>query len=285
MGALAGALLADRNLAFNARRRVRCRRRPRRAPGRDTYFGVGPIVGLSLLLGNWRHLADLRQPGAGVRLVQAQAATAAARRRARLRAALEAELHFGFVGVPALSIGLLAGMGFQYESVADTRALVRRRAGRRQRLGRALQPVRQVLPLMPRKPPPDSDLKERRELLDAAGIARTLRRMAHEIVERIRRGEAALPRRRPDGRRLPGAAPVRRAGRGGRGRSRRWAPSTSRSTATTSSAGCPSPRSARPSCPSRRRADRRAGRRRAVHGPHGARGDGRARRLWPARAR
>jgi pyrimidine operon attenuation protein/uracil phosphoribosyltransferase len=38
---------------------------------------------------------------------------------------------------------------------------------------------------MPRKPPPDSDLKERRELLDAAGIARTLRRMAHEIAERV----------------------------------------------------------------------------------------------------
>jgi len=38
---------------------------------------------------------------------------------------------------------------------------------------------------MPRKPPPDSDLKERRELLDAAGITRTLKRMAHEIAERI----------------------------------------------------------------------------------------------------
>jgi pyrimidine operon attenuation protein/uracil phosphoribosyltransferase len=45
---------------------------------------------------------------------------------------------------------------------------------------------------MPRKPPPDSDLKERRELLDAAGIARTLRRMAHEIVERIPQGERPL---------------------------------------------------------------------------------------------
>ena len=38
---------------------------------------------------------------------------------------------------------------------------------------------------MPRLPPPDSDLHERRELLDAAGIARTLRRIAHEIAERI----------------------------------------------------------------------------------------------------
>jgi len=45
---------------------------------------------------------------------------------------------------------------------------------------------------MPRKPPPDSDLKERRELLDAAGIARTLRRMAHEIAERVPQGDRPL---------------------------------------------------------------------------------------------
>ena len=45
---------------------------------------------------------------------------------------------------------------------------------------------------MPRKPPPDSDLTERRELLDAAGIARTLRRMAHEIAERVPQGERPL---------------------------------------------------------------------------------------------
>jgi pyrimidine operon attenuation protein/uracil phosphoribosyltransferase len=45
---------------------------------------------------------------------------------------------------------------------------------------------------MPRKPPPDSDLKERRELLDAAGITRTLRRMALEIAERVPQGERPL---------------------------------------------------------------------------------------------
>ena len=45
---------------------------------------------------------------------------------------------------------------------------------------------------MPRKPPPDSDLQERRELLDAAGIARTLRRMAHEISERIPQDDRPL---------------------------------------------------------------------------------------------
>ncbi len=35
-----------------------------------------------------------------------------------------------------------------------------------------------------RRQPPDANLVERRELLDAAGIARALRRIAHEIVER-----------------------------------------------------------------------------------------------------
>ena len=36
---------------------------------------------------------------------------------------------------------------------------------------------------MPRQPPPERDLIERRELLDAAAVMRTLRRMALEIVE------------------------------------------------------------------------------------------------------
>ena len=38
---------------------------------------------------------------------------------------------------------------------------------------------------MPRLPPPDADLIERREILDAAGISRALRRMAYELVERV----------------------------------------------------------------------------------------------------
>jgi pyrimidine operon attenuation protein/uracil phosphoribosyltransferase len=37
----------------------------------------------------------------------------------------------------------------------------------------------------PRLPPPDSDLTLRREILDAAGLGRTLRRMALEIAERV----------------------------------------------------------------------------------------------------
>jgi pyrimidine operon attenuation protein/uracil phosphoribosyltransferase len=36
----------------------------------------------------------------------------------------------------------------------------------------------------PRRPPPEGDLATKRELLDEAGLARTLRRVAHEIAER-----------------------------------------------------------------------------------------------------
>jgi len=40
-------------------------------------------------------------------------------------------------------------------------------------------------PAAPRKPPPDADLVERREIMDEAGITRALRRMAYEMIERI----------------------------------------------------------------------------------------------------
>lgn len=39
--------------------------------------------------------------------------------------------------------------------------------------------------MSPRSPPPDADLLERREILDAAGMGRALRRMAYELVERV----------------------------------------------------------------------------------------------------
>jgi pyrimidine operon attenuation protein/uracil phosphoribosyltransferase len=45
---------------------------------------------------------------------------------------------------------------------------------------------------MPRQPPPERDLIERRELLDAAALMRTLRRMALEIVEIVPSDERPL---------------------------------------------------------------------------------------------
>jgi hypothetical protein len=39
----------------------------------------------------------------------------------QLRAALEGELHFGFVGVPALSVGMTTGLGFKCVSDGASR--------------------------------------------------------------------------------------------------------------------------------------------------------------------
>jgi hypothetical protein len=120
MGVLGVRYWFHRNLAFNAGLALAA------GGGRDagqslgTYFGIGPVVGLSLLLANWQHLSVAASPELAfvwfrpggdepnTKLIQ-------------LRGALEGELHFGFVGVPALSVGLLAGLGLQYESVSDTR--------------------------------------------------------------------------------------------------------------------------------------------------------------------
>ena len=46
--------------------------------------------------------------------------------------------------------------------------------------------------MTPRLPPPDSDLVERREILDAGGLGRTLRRMALEIAERVPQDQRPL---------------------------------------------------------------------------------------------
>jgi hypothetical protein len=122
MGTLAVRYWWTRNLAFNGGLVFGVGGGRDAMQSLDTHIGVGPTVGISLLLGNWRHLAISASPelayvwfrpggtGAGVNTTMIA-----------LQAALEAEVHLGFVGVPALSVGLLAGMGLQYESVGETR--------------------------------------------------------------------------------------------------------------------------------------------------------------------
>jgi hypothetical protein len=122
MGALAARIWWTRNLAFNAGLAFGVGGGSDAMQSLDTHVGIGPLLGLSLLLGNWRHLAISASPqlayvwfrpggtGAGPNTTMLA-----------LQAALEAEVHLGFVGVPALSVGVLAGMGLQYESAGDTR--------------------------------------------------------------------------------------------------------------------------------------------------------------------
>jgi hypothetical protein len=85
----------------------------------DSYVGGGPQLGVTLLLGTWRHLAVGASPQLGVFFFKPGGGSTTSTVVVDLRAALEGELHFGFVGVPALSVGMATGLGFRYESTPD----------------------------------------------------------------------------------------------------------------------------------------------------------------------
>ena len=116
LGAIGARYWATRNLAWNGYLAFGSGGGSDGAQGLDTYFGAGPIVGLTLLLGNWRHLAIGASPELAVVWFRPGGTGSGTTTLVEMRAALEAELHFGFVGVPALSIGLVAGADLQYES-------------------------------------------------------------------------------------------------------------------------------------------------------------------------
>jgi hypothetical protein len=116
LGALGARYWMTRNFAWNAYLAFGAGGGSSGAQGLDTYLGLGPIVGLTLLLANWRHLAIGASPEVGVVWFRPGGSGSGSTKIVEVRAALEAELHFGFVGVPALSIGLQAGAQLQYES-------------------------------------------------------------------------------------------------------------------------------------------------------------------------
>jgi hypothetical protein len=121
MGALEVRYWTSRNLALDVGAALALGGGRDHGTSLDTYFGVGPIVGLTLLVANWRHLAVGASPQASFVWFGPGGGSSNAMRLVDLRAAMEAELHFGFVGVPALSVGLLAGLGFRYESAPEVR--------------------------------------------------------------------------------------------------------------------------------------------------------------------
>jgi hypothetical protein len=122
MGALRARYWWTRNLGWNLGAAFTVGGGHDQARALDTSFGLGPVAGLSLLLGNWRHLAIAASPEVAlVWFSPGGAGAGGTTTMVDVRAALEAELHFGFIGVPALSLGLLAGVAMQYESAGDTR--------------------------------------------------------------------------------------------------------------------------------------------------------------------
>jgi hypothetical protein len=115
MGALGARYWMSRNLALNGYLALATGGGSSGTQDLDTYLGVGPIVGMTLLLGNWRHLAIGASPELAVIWFRPAGGDAASTTLIEMRAAIEGELHFGFIGVPALSIGLAAGAQVDYE--------------------------------------------------------------------------------------------------------------------------------------------------------------------------
>ena len=116
MGAISVRYWKSRNMAWNGGLAFVLGGGRQGSLALDTYYGVGPIVGVSLLLGNWRHLAVSASPEASFVYFKPSGGNSTSTKLVTLRAELEAELHFGFIDVPALSIGLTAGLVFAYES-------------------------------------------------------------------------------------------------------------------------------------------------------------------------
>ena len=109
--------------------------------------GVGPVVGIAAAARQLEAPGRRRQPRAGGGLVPSRpGGDTDSTTLSQLRAALEGELHFGFIGVPALSIGLEAGAQVCMSS-APAGHSGRWACRRREHLGRALHPLRPVLPV------------------------------------------------------------------------------------------------------------------------------------------
>jgi hypothetical protein len=115
LGAVGARYWMNRNLALNGYLALGTGGGSMGDQNLDTYLGVGPILGVTLLLANWRHLAIGASPEVTVVWFRPAGGDAPTTLFVDMSAALEGELHFGFVGVPALSIGILAGAALKYE--------------------------------------------------------------------------------------------------------------------------------------------------------------------------
>jgi hypothetical protein len=75
----------------------------------DSYFGVGPTVGASFLLTDWKHLAVSFSPQVDA-VFFIPSASGPKTFLLDLRGLIEGELHMGFIDLPQLSVGISSGL-------------------------------------------------------------------------------------------------------------------------------------------------------------------------------
>jgi hypothetical protein len=116
LGAVGVRYWKTRNLAWNLALALALGGGRQGSQALDTYYGVGPILGMTLLLGNWRHLAIGASPEASFIYFKPTGGAGTGTKLVAFRGQIEGELHFGFIDLPALSVGIATGLVFQYES-------------------------------------------------------------------------------------------------------------------------------------------------------------------------
>jgi hypothetical protein len=75
----------------------------------DTYVGLGPTVGASFLLADWKHLAVAFSPQLDA-VFFIPSASGPKTFLLDLRGLVEGELHLGFIDLPQLSVGVSSGL-------------------------------------------------------------------------------------------------------------------------------------------------------------------------------
>jgi hypothetical protein len=85
------------------------RRAPDAVETLDTYFGVGPTVGASFLLANWKHLAVSMSPQLDA-VYFLPSGKGSKSFLVNLRGVVEGELHLGMIGLPQASLGVSTGI-------------------------------------------------------------------------------------------------------------------------------------------------------------------------------
>jgi hypothetical protein len=75
----------------------------------DTYFGIGPTVGASFLLANWKHLAVSLSPQFDF-VTFIPSGKGSKSFLFNLRGLVEGEVHLGMIRLPAASVGLASGL-------------------------------------------------------------------------------------------------------------------------------------------------------------------------------
>lgn len=85
------------------------RRAPLEVETLDTYFGVGPSLGASFLLANWKHLAISMSPQLDA-VYFLPSGMGSKSLLVNLRGVVEGELHLGMIGLPQVSLGASTGV-------------------------------------------------------------------------------------------------------------------------------------------------------------------------------